>query len=107
MNVHTVCWSETARDDLEAIITYIARDNVGRAVKILGRLREEASELRALPHRGRTVPELEQHGIFTYRELITPPWRIIYRIEKNHVYVMAVIDSRRRTEDILLERFMR
>ena len=107
MKTHTVRWTETARDDLEAIITYIARDHVDRALKILDRFREEASELRTFPERGRIVPELQQHGIFIYHELVTPPWRIIYRIEKKHVYVMAVIDSRRKLEDILLERFMR
>ncbi|HPJ41757.1 MAG TPA: type II toxin-antitoxin system RelE/ParE family toxin [Spirochaetota bacterium] len=42
-----------------------------------------------------------------YRELIVVPWRIIYRIEEQKVYILAVIDSRRNFEDIILKRIMK
>jgi len=35
------------------------------------------------------------------------PWRVIYRIEAERVYVVAVIDGRRNVEDILLARLLR
>jgi toxin ParE1/3/4 len=39
-----------------------------------------------------------------YRELIIVPWRIIYRVAENKIYVLSVLDSRQNVEDILLKR---
>ena len=50
---------------------------------------------------------MRAQGILTYRELIERPWRILYRVEANTVYVLALIDARRNVEDILLDRFVR
>ena len=46
-------------------------------------------------------------GIIQYRELIKAPWRVIYRIDGNTVYVTSVFDGRRNLEDLLLERVSR
>jgi plasmid stabilization system protein ParE len=59
-----------------------------------------------MPLQGSVVPELRYHNILTYLELIGPPWRIIYKVEQNNVWVLAVIDGRRTVEDILLDRFL-
>jgi toxin ParE1/3/4 len=59
-----------------------------------------------LPERGRIVPELREQGIILYREIILAPWRVIYRIVGQTVYVLAVLDARRNLEDILLDRFV-
>jgi len=61
--------------------------------------------LNQFPDRGRIVPELKAYGILSYRELIISPWRVVYRTSEQKVYVLAVIDSRRNIEDILIERF--
>jgi plasmid stabilization system protein ParE len=53
------------------------------------------------------VPELLRHGLAVWRELIVKPYRILYRIEGQTVYVLAVLDSRRDLEDLLLERLVR
>ncbi len=49
--------------------------------------------------------ELRYYGILIYRELSSRPWRIIYRVEQNTVWVLAVIDGRMNVEDILLDGF--
>lgn len=59
-----------------------------------------------MPFRGRIVPELGDLGITVYRELISHPWRIIYKANEGKVWVLAVFDGRRNMEDILLERFI-
>ena len=41
-----------------------------------------------------------------YRQLIESPWRIIYRIESDIVNVLLIIDSRRNTQDILVEKLI-
>lgn len=86
---------------------FIAYDNVNTAIQVLTRIRKAASTLQTMPQRGRIVPELKEFGIYIYREIISSPWRIIYRISEAKVFVMAVIDSRRNVEDILLDRLIR
>jgi toxin ParE1/3/4 len=99
-----VLWTETAENDLLSIIGYIARDNPRQAYDTFKEIRKRASRLTAFPDRGRTVPELQDQGITLYRELIVAPWRIMYRVSENSVYVLAVLDSRQNVEDILLRR---
>lgn len=103
---YEVSWSETSEKDLVAIIEYIADDNPSRAYEVFQEVKRKASKLRSLPKRGRIVPELQEQGITQYRELVIPPWRIIYRISEQKVYVLSVLDSRRNVEDILLKRLI-
>ena len=102
-----VKWAAIAEQDLTAIIKYIHSDNPLAAKDSLERIKAKVSNLESLPHRGRIVPELMQQGILQYRELIIPPWRIIYRISDSNVYVFAVFDSRQNVEEILLNRLVR
>ena len=104
---YTVYWSKIAQDDLVEIIEYIALDSYDNAEVIFKKIKEQTVKLESFPERGRTVPELEFHNINNYRELIVVPWRIIYRIEEQKVYILAVIDSRRNFEDIILKRIMK
>lgn len=102
-----VVWTVTAEEDLWGIVEFISGENVPAALDVLRRLHEHAAVLKKFPKRGRIVPELNQHGIRQYRELVMAPWRIIYRIDGAIAYVMAVLDSRRNLEDLLLERLSR
>jgi plasmid stabilization system protein ParE len=102
-----VFWAETAYRDLEAVVDYIASDSIDAAIEVYKRIREKALTLDRLPSRGRVVPELRFHNITSYRELVVSPWRIIYRIEKHSVYVLAVFDGRRNIEDLLLARLIK
>jgi len=104
---YEVVWTKIANADLTAIIQYILSDNPAAAKDSLQRIKAKASNLDSLPGRGRIVPELRQQGILQYRELLVPPWRIIYRISDNFVYVLAVFDSRQNIEDVLLDRLVR
>ncbi len=79
----------------------MAAREVGRAIL------EAASRLDQNPRRGRIVPELWEHGICEYREIIVSPYRIIYRIQDEEVRIMAVLDARRNLADILLQRLLR
>jgi toxin ParE1/3/4 len=103
---YEVIWAGVAENDLKDIIEYIATDSPTEALKILNNIKQKVSSLYTLPERGRLVPELQDQGILIYRELIVPPWRIIYRLAKMKIYVLAVLDSRRNIEDILLNRLI-
>jgi len=104
---HQVIWTHVAENDLKAIIEYISLDRPQAAFKILSAIKDKASDLYTLPERGRIVPELQHQGIFQYREVIIPPWRLIYRILDRKIFVLSVIDSRQNIEDILLKRMFR
>lgn len=99
-------WAQPASKDLENIIDYISQDNVDTAITVFEKIKSKCNTLNQFPDRGRIVPELKAYGILSYRELIISPWRVIYRTSGQKVYVLAVIDSRRSTDDILIERFL-
>ncbi|MBN2687000.1 MAG: type II toxin-antitoxin system RelE/ParE family toxin [Deltaproteobacteria bacterium] len=103
---YDVIWTGVAENDLKNIIEYISEDNPQDAINILERIRKKASNLYTLPERGRIVPELQCQGILQYRELVIPPWRLIYKIDERKIYVLSVIDSRQNVEDILLNRLI-
>ena len=101
---YKINWANVAEHDLIEIIEYIPIDSPADALKILQKIKKMASSLYSLPERGRVVPELQDQGILTYREIVIPPWKIIYRISDDEVYVLTVLDARRNVEDILLKR---
>ncbi len=101
-----VIWSATAAKDLVEIIEYISGDNPAIAYEKFLEIKKRAQNLYAFPERGRIVPELQEQGIYQYRELVIAPWRIIYRISRYSVYILSVLDSRKNVEDILLKRLI-
>lgn len=103
---YSVFWSRTAETDLINIVEYIAVDSPRNALGVFNKIKKKAAALNVLPEKRRVVPELQAQGINQYRELIIPPWRLIYRITDKNVYVLSVIDSRQNVEDILLSRFI-
>jgi plasmid stabilization system protein ParE len=104
---YEVIWAATAEDDLANIIAYVVNDSPSNALKILKRIKEAGAQLYYSPERGRIVPELQDQGILQYRELIVPPWRIMYRTVGKNVFVLSVLDSQRNVEDILLDRLIK
>lgn len=102
-----VHWSKTAEQDLLAIITFIHNTSPQAAVEAFNKIKEKTADLVTFPERGCVMPELLSQGIAHYRELIVPPWRAIYRFSPDAVFVLALIDSRRNVEDVLLGRLIR
>ena len=103
---YQVLWTRVAENDLREIVEYIAIDSPRNALDILNKIKKKASSLHSLPERGRIVPELQDQGISHYRELIIPPWRLIYRIEEHKIFVLSLLDSRQNVEDLLLKRLI-
>ena len=102
-----VRWTDAARLDIERIVEFIAEESTASALTALARLERRCRTLATLPQRGRIVPELRSVDVFTYRELIEGPWRIVYRHDVDRVHVMAVLDARRELSGLLLERLVR
>jgi len=103
----TVNVNKTAKNDLREIIRFISKNNPMNALNVLKKIEERINSLKRFPERGGYVPELLKNNIKDYRQLIESPWRIIYRIDKDIVNVLIIIDSRRNTQDILIERLIK
>jgi len=98
-------FTQWAEFDLDEIVTYIAEnDNVHDALQVFYNLKEKIAELDELAVRGRIVPELKRIKVFEFREIICTPYRIIYKIENQVVYIVAVFDGRREIDDIIYRR---
>jgi toxin ParE1/3/4 len=97
-----------AKLDLKEIFLYVAtNDSVQSANKLLDALEETCYKLEKYPERGHIPPELRTTGIKSYLEIHYKPYRIVYEIEHNIVYVHSVIDGRRNIQEILSNRFLR
>ena len=103
---YKIIWAESAEKDLGGILAYVARDNPTHALKIFRTIKSKTSNLYHAPTRGRIIPELQEQGVLQYRELVISPWRVMYRIAGQSVLVLAILDSRRNIEDILLGRLL-
>jgi toxin ParE1/3/4 len=104
---YKVQWAGPARLDLIENTEFIADDSPASARKIVKKIRERVPDLYMIPERGRVVPELAKQGITTFREIIIPPWRVLYKIDGKVVYVEVIADGRRNLEDLLFRRIMR
>ncbi|MHB8842911.1 MAG: type II toxin-antitoxin system RelE/ParE family toxin [Candidatus Aquicultor sp.] len=97
-----------AKLDLKEIFIYVAmNDSVQSANKLLDALEETCYKLEKFPERGHIPPELRPTGIKSYLEILYKPYRIIYEIENNLIYIHSVIDGRRNIQEILSNRFLR
>ena len=107
MSDHQIYWTPTALQDLASILSHVAAESPAAATAIIDRLEARAESLGTLTPRSRTVPELSGIGVHQYRELIEPPWRLVYTVEAKRVAMVAILDSRRDLQTLLLERLIR
>ena len=85
-----VRWTERASDQLKGIRDFIAQDSPAYAQAIAGRLFRAVDQLAEFPDSGRIVPERGQPEV---RELVRPPYRIVYRHRSDLVEVLLVFRS--------------
>ena len=104
---YSILWTSPAKADLFELVTYIAGESLQAAERCMKKLEDGVEKLAWSPARGRIVPELAAYGCQEYREIIIKPWRIVFKIDANNVYIMMVIDSRRNVEELLLSKLLR
>jgi toxin ParE1/3/4 len=68
----------------------------------LKKIEKRVYELEDMPQRGSIVAELDDFKLYNYKQLIEYPWRIIYRIDFDSVYILAVLDGRRNLTDLII-----
>jgi addiction module RelE/StbE family toxin len=103
---YRVEWAEVAKQDLLAIVDYLAARNPDAAMSLLDTMERRAASLKTSPGRDRVIPELERLQLREYRELVISPYRLLYRVAGHRVLVLGVLDSRRNLQDLLLDRLI-
>lgn len=104
---HEVLLTADAQRDLEEIYDYVAgHDAPEKAQPVLDRSEGVVATLAAFPERGSYPKELVALGIREYRETYFKPYRVIYRIERNRVYVYLIADGRRDMQTLLARRLL-
>ena len=93
--------------DLEEIGDYIVwHDAPGRADHVLEQIQKAFHSLSEHPQRGNSPKELRDIGIREYREIFFKPYRIIYRVMGDNVYVLVIADGRRDMQALLQRRLL-
>ena len=99
--------TDDATRDLEQLFEYIEQhDAPARAEYVVGKTEEAFSSLNENPNRGAYPKELSSLGIKEYREIFFKPYRIIYRVWGNRVYVLLIVDGRRDMQTLLERRLL-
>lgn len=100
-----VVWSPIAVRDLDEILEYLAEEaGIDLALRRYEEIRQRIATLATYPRRCRRVPELAEIGIEDFRELIVPPYRILFRLDGPRVNLLGVLDARRDLEEMLIQR---
>ena len=104
---YQVFLTNDAACDLEELYDYIeAYDALEKADYVVDKIEEAFSSLSDNPERGAYPKELLAVGLREYREVYFKPYRIIYRIISQHVYVMVIEDGRRDMQILLQRRLL-
>jgi toxin ParE1/3/4 len=99
--------TEDAENDLEDIVTYIARHDSPRAAQhVLSRILDIAASLTAVPTRGTSPKELRALGDQEYRQVFFKPYRLIYRVVEQQVVIYVITDGRRDMQSLLARRLL-
>lgn len=102
-----VLLTDAAARDLEDIYDYLAEhDSPASANHVLDQIERVIQSLSEFPHRGNYPRELLLLGIRDYRETFFKPYRIIYRVIDEAVYIYLIADGRRDMQSLLARRLL-
>ena len=83
-----ISFAASAVEDLEAIRAWYAGQRVPEVgERLMDEVLAQIEQLADFPERGRVVPEF---GLELLREVIHPPFRIVYRLDSERVRVVRV-----------------
>ena len=104
---YEVVLTEGAEQDLESIYDYIAEfDCKANSDYVLDRFLEVVESLTAFPERGAYPKELIALGIRDYRQTGFKPYRVIYRVMGQKVFIYVIADGRRDMQSLLARRLL-
>ncbi len=107
MNRYKVRYLASARQDLYDLLVFLAeKESPHRALGVLQEIRKLCGNLETVPQRGYVPPELEELGSRKFLEIHFKPYRIIYQVSGQIVYIHIVCDGRRDMQSLLKRRLL-
>ncbi len=99
--------TDDAAGDMAEIIDHISgRHGTTEARYVIDHIEQALSSLSESPQRGADPKELLAVGVKEYGELFFKPYRIIYRVEEEDVFVLVIADGRRDSRTLLERRLL-
>ncbi|MFH1049346.1 MAG: type II toxin-antitoxin system RelE/ParE family toxin [bacterium] len=97
-----------AREDIDDIFDFVScNDSIENAENIIHHIEEKIRSLSKMAERGHIPPELIHTGFSDFREVHHKPFRIIYQLIEDNVFIHCVLDGRRNISDLLERRLLR
>jgi toxin ParE1/3/4 len=97
--------TEGAEGDLEAIFDYLTEHQSNeQAREFLSAVEAKIETLERFPLRGPVPKELESLGIREFLQVLMTPYRLIYRVIVQRVFILVIADGRRDTQALLERR---
>ncbi|SFK55516.1 toxin ParE1/3/4 [Sphingomonas sp. NFR04] len=104
---YTVYLTAGAETDLADIHGWIREHrSTEQADAFLDAMLAKVDSLETYPDRGSVPRELDVLGIHEFRQLVVPPYRLIYRVIVDHVFVFLIADGRRDFQALLERRLL-
>lgn len=96
-----------AQKDLQNIHEYIAHnDSPEQADSVAGKIIEEALSLGMAPARGVYPAELLALGRRDVRQVFFKPYRILYKVRGETIFIAVIADGRRDMQSLLARRLI-
>lgn len=97
-----------AEGDLELLYDWMTENrSAEQADGLLDAILEIIATLEHYPERGAIPKELEMLGVRDFRQMLLAPYRLIYRVLGETVYILLVADGRRDMRSLLEQRLLR
>ena len=90
-------WTEHAATQLGTIAEYISLASPVYAEQVVDRVVRRLVQAQNYPESGRAVPELADASV---RELIEPPYRVIYRVAADSITVLSILHGRQELREL-------
>ncbi|MEI6610172.1 MAG: type II toxin-antitoxin system RelE/ParE family toxin [Deltaproteobacteria bacterium] len=106
MSFKVLLTADAARDLDELYQCIAIHDAPGKADQVLTNIEKIFGSLSETPERGVYPKELIALGIRDYREIFFKPYRLIYRVIGDNIYILLIVDGRRDMQTLLQRRLL-
>ena len=89
---YKVVWSKASLNDIESIAKYIEKDSFFYASSVVSKIIDTSKLISTFPLSGRIIPEEKNKFV---REHFVYNYRVIYEIQENTIYILAVVHGKR------------
>ena len=95
---HKIIWTPAAEADIEGIGQYLERvASPSVATSVISRIRTASLRFCDFPLAARMIPEFQDP---TRRETFVFEWRVMYRVEDDHISILRIVHGRRLLKNV-------